>query len=260
VWSIAKLLNRTAFVPATMLRYLGHIFVNLTIPALETVEHCDLNLGTPLKRYQLKPFSSVPTWYRKRHILLHKWIILLEPVLKLIQNLRKEFHFQPYILKHVAETFNSFKRDNVTYVGVHVRRTDFATFLPKEYHVNLVNPKYFHDAMAWFRKKLKGKVLFVVVSDDLEWCKKELVDKADDVVLAAKTVSSRAPSSGHDLAVLASCNHTIIDYGTYGMWGALLAGGYTISLYVDKYGYDMIDQYNKQVSPTDPVWQVWKYK
>ena len=32
-------------------------------------------------------------------------------------------------------------------------------------------------------------------------------------------------SYGVDLAVLASCNHSIVDYGTFGMWAGLLAGG-----------------------------------
>jgi len=31
-----------------------------------------------------------------------------------------------------------------------------------------------------------------------------------------------------DLAVLSLCDHSVIDYGTYGLWGALLAGGDTI--------------------------------
>ena len=32
-------------------------------------------------------------------------------------------------------------------------------------------------------------------------------------------------SYGVDLAVLALCNHTIVDYGTFGLWAGLLAGG-----------------------------------
>ena len=30
---------------------------------------------------------------------------------------------------------------------------------------------------------------------------------------------------GEDLALLANCNHTIMSFGTFGMWGAMLAGG-----------------------------------
>ena len=34
-----------------------------------------------------------------------------------------------------------------------------------------------------------------------------------------------AMSYGVDLAVLSMCNHTVLDYGTFGLWAALLAGG-----------------------------------
>lgn len=34
--------------------------------------------------------------------------------------------------------------------------------------------------------------------------------------------------AGQDLAVLAACNHSIIDYGTFGSFGAILAGGETV--------------------------------
>ena len=36
---------------------------------------------------------------------------------------------------------------------------------------------------------------------------------------------SPAEDIGDDLALLAACNHTILSYGTFGQWGALLAGG-----------------------------------
>ena len=29
------------------------------------------------------------------------------------------------------------------------------------------------------------------------------------------------------LAIMAACNHSIIDYGTYGVWGAIMSGGDT---------------------------------
>lgn len=31
-----------------------------------------------------------------------------------------------------------------------------------------------------------------------------------------------------DLAVMASCHHSVYDYGTFGFWGAWMAGGQTI--------------------------------
>jgi len=52
--------------------------------------------------------------------------------------------------------------------------------------------------------------MFVVVSDDTKWCEREL--RGDDVVV----IKTNAPAQ--DLAIMAACNHSIIDYGTYGIW------------------------------------------
>jgi galactoside 2-L-fucosyltransferase 1/2 len=61
--------------------------------------------------------------------------------------------------------------------------------------------------------------MFVVMSDDPEWCEHEL--HGDDVVVMKNN------SAEEDLAIMSACNHSIIDYGTYGMWGAILSGGDT---------------------------------
>jgi galactoside 2-L-fucosyltransferase 1/2 len=72
--------------------------------------------------------------------------------------------------------------------------------------------------MNVFRNKYR-RVLFVVLSDDPEWCEREL--HGDDVVVM------KTNSPAQDLAIMAACNHSIIDYGTYGVWGAILSGGDT---------------------------------
>jgi hypothetical protein len=58
-------------------------------------------------------------------------------------------------------------------VGVHVRRTDYMN------HLSIVNPgaeianaSYFQHAMQWMRNKLSPHlVAFVILSDDLQWCR-----------------------------------------------------------------------------------------
>jgi len=84
--------------------------------------------------------------------------------------------------------------------------------------------------MKWYRENIPGPFIFLIVSDDVEWCEENLLDE-DDVAIVSK-------SAGHDMALMASSNHTIIDYGTFGHWGAFLAGlkgGHTITLHVNKY-------------------------
>ena len=36
------------------------------------------------------------------------------------------------------------------------------------------------------------------------------------------------PERDLDLALAASCDHSVYDYGTFGFWGAFLAGGVTV--------------------------------
>ena len=40
----------------------------------------------------------------------------------------------------------------------------------------------------------------------------------------SKSQADKTSSQGRDLAILSSCNHTILSYGTYGFWGGFLAG------------------------------------
>jgi Glycosyl transferase family 11 len=110
---------------------------------------------------------------------------------------------------------------DITFVGVHVRRTDYKGYLWRTRKMNLADASYFHRAMDHFRAKF-AHVAFVVVSDEASWCLENL--SADDVLV----VRSRITSPGLDLALMASCNHSIIDYGTFGVWGAVLAGGETV--------------------------------
>ncbi len=80
--------------------------------------------------------------------------------------------------------------------------------------------RFFDLAFATYRRELANPI-FVVASDDRQWCEKAF-DKHDDVVITNKN------SALFDFALLASCNHSIYDYGSFGFWTSVLAGGKTI--------------------------------
>lgn len=82
---------------------------------------------------------------------------------------------------------------------------------------------FYKAAMRIFEEK-HHNVVFIIVSDDPVWCWKKFGSKQNAYV--ANKHQKNSPAL--DLAILASCNHTIYDYGTFGEWGALLAGGETI--------------------------------
>ena len=85
-----------------------------------------------------------------------------------------------------------------------------------------VSLAFYEGALAAFRRRLAGEALFVVVSDDPQWCEAQPLFHASDV-----TVTRFAPRDSplHDLALLAACDHNVVSLGTFGWWGAWLAGG-----------------------------------
>jgi len=104
----------------------------------------------------------------------------------------------------------------VTWVGIHIRRTDFLTFFKID-----TSMEYLTSAMNYYRRKYFN-CRFLIASDDKEYAKKNL-GSYSDVFITPQTFHS-----GDDLAALALCEHTIVTAGTYGWWAAWLAGGNVI--------------------------------
>ncbi|GBM77575.1 Galactoside 2-alpha-L-fucosyltransferase 1 [Araneus ventricosus] len=143
--------------------------------------------------------------------------------------LRGEFQFTPEIQMHarkVLQKANIHSLEKPTYVGVHVRRGDYQKRWLDIYKGVEVNMEFFQKAVEYFRNKYKN-VIFVAVSDDRVWCVLNLAGPL------GVYVSEESPSPAHDIAILAHCNHTIMTYGTFGFWGAYLAGGEVV--YFDKF-------------------------
>ena len=121
----------------------------------------------------------------------------------------------------------------VTWVGVHNRRGDYGHHLAALYGLHLLEPGYFQRAMQRFNSEYSN-VIFIIVTDDMDWAESNLMFPGLQVVFAGhrkvlekdvKHPLATADDIGDDLALLAACNHTILSYGTFGQWAALLAGG-----------------------------------
>ena len=82
--------------------------------------------------------------------------------------------------------------------------------------------------MDLFRQKYNNnstKVVFLASSDNFGWIKQIFVNPGDVFFPHELVTVPNSLAAGLDLAILSLCNHSIIDYGTFGIWGALLAGG-----------------------------------
>ena len=143
-----------------------------------------------------------------------------------VDNVRESLKFQDSIQFEASAflrdvTPSDWKTSNVAFVhvGIHVRRGDLVNKGIRSLGYMVAPSDYYAHAMDYFRKMFQ-KVLFVVCSDDIPWVKEKL--KSDRIVFSEKH------SHLVDLAILASCNHTIMSVGTFGWWGAWLAGGQTV--------------------------------
>ncbi|XP_060074774.1 galactoside alpha-(1,2)-fucosyltransferase 2-like [Ylistrum balloti] len=154
-----------------------------------------------------------------------------------IAQVRKLFQFTDDIVRRAKKIINSFRPGNKTLVGVHVRRGDMSTKRELRRGYNVADVKYFRKVFEYFRYEFE-EVLFIVVSDSVSWVKTNL--EADDVVFSETSIAYL------DMAILAHCKHSIITSGTFGWWGAYLAGGKTV--YFKDYPKPktwLSDQYNR---------------
>ena len=150
-------------------------------------------------------------------------------------DIRKMFHFRGKIRKlartiiskakhvfltHLTDQVTQFgNTQTLTYIGVHVRRGD----LQLEHHLHRgYKPApltYFHKAMDYYRQHFPNTI-FLVTSDDIEWCKVKL--GSSDVFFV------EGQHEAVDMAVLSMTNHTVISVGTFSWWAGWLAGGQVI--------------------------------
>ena len=84
--------------------------------------------------------------------------------------------------------------------------------------------------MALFRLKFPKRcfnLVFIYISDDIEWAKDNLLTKAGGKEL--HIIGDTSDELGKlDLAILSKCNHTIQSYGSFTYFAGFLASGLRI--------------------------------
>lgn len=253
IWEYVTVFAVAKYLPHKQIPY-SQKFINerlltviekLSLPVIEDIPkycECCKNVNwTNSNRhiYTFIPLSKINETYADfvDHIKLSECVTLYEPVLENIKEIKKEMTYKQNFIDSAYETMwnvrekyvmfkGAMNNISVTYIGVHVRRTDYLTYLPTYENRKATGSEYFIKAIQYFREnKFKfGLPLFLVVSDDKEWVYKNLL--ADDVFVVTK---GGINNPGYDLALLSLCNHSIIDYGTFGMWGAIYTEGEVIS-------------------------------
>jgi len=114
------------------------------------------------------------------------------------------------VLKYLNEKYGNLLRNNFT-CSVHVRRGDY------------VNNKFYHQLdLGWYTacfenvKSDASNVIFVVFSDDIQWCKENFSN------LNCRFVFVENEIDFYDLILMAWCNCHIIANSSFSWWGAWL--------------------------------------
>lgn len=112
------------------------------------------------------------------------------------------------------------------YVGIHVRRGDFTSKIFSEVGFKPSDELFIFRAMEYYCYRF-SKIVFIVCGDDLSWNARSIrLNSKCSTQLIIHCRPTKNPAV--HMALLASCNHSIITTGTFGWWTAFLAGGQVV--------------------------------
>jgi hypothetical protein len=125
--------------------------------------------------------------------------------------LRNSFRFKKEVKEKAIRYWEkNIERVNVfTYCSIHVRRGDYLMY-PN--HHPTCSAEYYNSAIE--RMDRLGRTIYVVFSDDTEWCKTQF---AGDNFIVVET-----GDQFQDMYLMSHCHHNIIANSSFSWWGAWL--------------------------------------
>lgn len=104
---------------------------------------------------------------------------------------------------------------NANSVSLHIRRSDY---IGNESLDGICTQLYYDRAVTLMREKLSNPV-FYIFSDDIEWCKKNIL--YDNVTFVDSNIINNY-RNWNDMYLMSMCNHNIIANSSFSWWGAYL--------------------------------------
>lgn len=157
----------------------------------------------------MKPFYKSKT----KNIIFYGSFEVYEIMKKYKKNIKKMYVGKNEFDIKDQEMLNKIKKDNS--ICVTIRRGDF---LRKEFINNhyICTPEYFEKAIDIIKEKV-GNPLFVVFSDDVDWCKKNMKFPDGTVYESGKNTISEK------IELMSSCKNFIISNSTFSWWVQFLS-------------------------------------
>lgn len=223
IFGLGRAYNTTVRIDVALQKQLAKIFPRITIPSIDTnASMAELQSLPYLGNYVYGDKEAAAAGLLGAHAFLAKgYPIEIQLFHAYGCEIRNEFTFAPDIQEKVRQFWLAKKNliTDTVLVGFHIRRKDYLKYV-KHRGEQMPNQTYYSNAMKFYKDKF-SKVVFVVGSDDTKYIKGEFKGRPDVIFVPGK-------SPEEDMAILASCNHSIITVGTFGFWTAYLAGGLVV--------------------------------
>ena len=127
----------------------------------------------------------------------------------LAEDIRNEFAYPENVRKTVQEWLSQYSGRKL--ISLHIRRGDLAG---KGYgYSDKEMIEYYHKAIDNIEKRVTDP-LFVVFSDDIQWCKTSMNWNTTNMVF-----SENKWGAIYDLCGISLCDHGIMSQSTYSWWG-----------------------------------------
>ncbi|XP_055991545.1 galactoside alpha-(1,2)-fucosyltransferase 1 [Sorex fumeus] len=225
--ALAQLNGRQAFILPSMHRVLAPIF-RTSLPVLAPeVENQTSWQNLWLHDWMSAEYEHLPQLWLKLSGYPCSWTFFHH----LRELIRQEFTLHAHVRDQAQAQLRDLRLGPAghrprTFVGVHVRRGDYVEVMPKIWKGVVGDRAYLQKALDWFRARHPAPI-FVVVSNDMVWCRENINASQGDVVFSG---DGKEGTPSRDFALLTQCNHTVMTVGTFGFWAAYLAGGDTVYL------------------------------
>ena len=223
---ISQRFNKTVKVQKKIDKEMQDVFSDLPYEPLEDWRDPSLNTTkwTPVRSAMF--YNNVHDYDNETNILLLEYNA--ELVIRNFETVQNHFrpHIRADVIKVIQRYFHSLEAKSghkLTFINIHVRRTDYINFLAKRFQGKTVDGKFFNYCIEEFLGEYPSAI-FLVTSDDIEWCREHL--KHDKVVFPE--LKSEHNPMVTDFVLMTQVNHSIYDYGSFAFFGALLAGGKTM--------------------------------
>ena len=123
------------------------------------------------------------------------------------------FSIDEKYMEKIKDIYENIKGVNKITVSLHIRRGDYLKL--SHLHTNLTI-SYYNKATKLFNKE----VLYIIFSDDIEWCKKNI--KYSNIYFCEDIPDIGLPLDITELILMSMCDNNIIANSIFSWWGAWL--------------------------------------